>query len=99
MGYQLGVVPIAHVWHAVGASSNDSQSKNFYFWSARNRFIYASDVGLTRRQLILGRGALNSLRFVASALSQRNSRFTKALAALRGTFAGFKFAGECKKHI
>ncbi len=93
LGYQLGVVPFAHVWHAVGASSDDSQSKNFYFWSARNRFIYATDVGVDRRQLVLGRGALNSLRIVASALLQRNGRFTKAHAALRGTYAGFKSTG------
>ncbi len=94
MGYQLGVVPLAHVWHAVGASSNDSQSENFFFWSARNRFVYAAEVGVERHQLILGRGALTSLRFVTSALLQRNGRFTKAHAALRGTYAGFKFARE-----
>ncbi|WP_158021325.1 glycosyltransferase family 2 protein [Mycolicibacterium chubuense] len=88
LGYKLGVVPSAALWHAVGASSGASQSGTFYYWFARNRFRFAADIGVTRRQLAFGRGAYESLRVVAKALKEREGRLSKLRAAVRGTLAG-----------
>jgi len=71
LGFRLGVVPSAHLWHAVGASSGSGQSRTYYYWAARNRFVFASDMGVPRHRLVVGRGGLESLRSVAHALLER----------------------------
>lgn len=90
LGYRLGVVPSAHLWHAFGASSGFGQSRTFYYWTARNRFAFAADIGVPRHRLIVGRGGLESLRKVAQALLEREGRLSKVSAALRGTFDGLR---------
>lgn len=91
LGFRLGVVPSAHLWHAVGASSGSGQTKVFYYWSTRNRFTFANDIEVPRRQLIVGRGGLESLRPIAKALIQeREGRFSKASAAIQGTLKGIR---------
>lgn len=84
----LGVVPAAMLWHAVGASSGHGQSPTFYYWYARNRFIFASDIGFPRWRLIAGSGAQQSLRFIAKALMEPQGRLRKMKEAVRGTWAG-----------
>jgi len=86
--FRLGVVPAAMLWHAVGASSGHGQSPTFYYWYARNRFIFSSDIGFPRWRLIAGSGAVQSLRFIAKALREPEGRFRKMKEAVRGTFAG-----------
>jgi len=88
LGFRLGVVPSAHLWHAVGASSGSGQSRTYYYWAARNRFVFASDMGVPRHRLVVGRGGLESLRSVAHALLEREGRLSKASAAIRGTLEG-----------
>lgn len=89
LGFRLGMVPAARLWHAVGASSGSGQSRTFYYWSTRNRFAYAVDTGVPRRRLLFGRGGLESLRPVARALLvEREGRLAKASAAIRGTIQG-----------
>ena len=93
LGFRLGVVPSAHLWHQVGASSGRDQSRTFHYWHARNRFAFASDIGIPRRRLIFGRGGIESLRPVARALLvEREGRLSKASAAIRGTIRGFRSA-------
>jgi GT2 family glycosyltransferase len=89
LGLKLGVVPAALLWHAVGASSGSGQSATYYFWSTRNRIVFAGDIGISRRQLLVGRGGIESLRHIAKALlTERDGRFLKTRAAIRGTVEG-----------
>ncbi|MHA7661571.1 glycosyltransferase family protein [Mycolicibacterium sp. HS_4_1] len=90
LGLRLGVVPAARLWHAVGASSGCGQSRLFYYWAARNRFVYARDTGIARRRLISGRGAVESLRLIARALREGEGRIPKVCSAIRGTWHGFR---------
>lgn len=90
MGLHLGVVPSAHLWHAVGASSGYGQSQTYYYWSTRNRFTLANDMALGRLQLVCGRGGLETLRPVAKAMREREGRLSKTRAALRGTVDGIR---------
>lgn len=87
-GMRLGVVPAAHLWHAVGASSGTGQSPTFHYWFARNRFLFARDIGVPRRRLLMGRGAPETLRIVCKAMVERDDRFAKTRAAVRGTISG-----------
>ncbi|MCV7177489.1 glycosyltransferase family 2 protein [Mycolicibacterium sphagni] len=90
-GSRLGIVPSAHLWHAVGASSGFAQSPTFYYWVARNRFTFAKDIGIPRRRLIFGFGGLESLRPIArAALREPSGRWSKARAAIRGTLSGLR---------
>ncbi len=90
LGFRLGVVPTARLWHAVGASSGSGQSRTFYYWAARNRFVYARDTGVALQKLILGRGALETLRLIARALREDDERTLKLGAAIRGTRDGIR---------
>jgi len=92
LGLRLGVVPSAHLWHAVGASSGSGQSRTFYYWVARNRFTFARDIGIRRRQLVIGRGGLETLRPVVKSLLEKEGRLGKANAVIRGTLEGFRNA-------
>lgn len=95
LGMRLGVVPSAHLWHAVGASSGCGRSRTYFYWSARNRFKYAIDIGIPRRKLILGRGGIESLRPLAAAiLFEKDGRLPKVKAALRGTLDGLKLSSS-----
>ncbi|SHT66143.1 MAG: glycosyltransferase family 2 protein [Mycobacterium sp.] len=90
LGLRLGVIPSARLWHAVGASSGYGLSPVFYYWATRNRFVYARDTGIARRRLTSGRGALESLRPIVWALRERDQRFRKVRAAMRGTRDGVR---------
>ncbi len=90
LGLRLGVIPSARLWHAVGASSGYGLSSVFYYWATRNRFVYARDTGIERRRLTRGRGALESLRLIFWALREREQRFAKVRAAVRGTCDGVR---------
>ena len=92
-GFRLGVVPSAHLWHQVGGSSGVGKSSTYYYWTAHNRFVFAGDTGVPLRQLLVGRGGLETLRPIAKALlTERRDRFPKTRAAIRGTFRGFSEA-------
>ncbi|GAB7066151.1 glycosyltransferase family 2 protein [Mycolicibacterium hodleri] len=93
-GCRLGVVPSAHLWHAVGASSGTGQSQTFYYWSSRNRFTFARDIGVSRRRLAFGKGGIETLRTIGKALRETEGRLPKAIAATRGIFEGFTQAGK-----
>jgi len=91
LGLRLGVVPTAQLWHAIGASSGSGLSRTFYYWSARNRFTFARDLGISRHRLVLGRGGVESLRPVARAVFvEREGRLSKAGAAIKGTLDGLR---------
>jgi GT2 family glycosyltransferase len=94
IGLRLGVVPAARLWHAGGASSGGcrprSISSTVYYWAARNRFVYARDTGLPRRQLMSGRGGLESMRLIVMALLEREDRLRKTQSAIRGTYDGIR---------
>ncbi len=89
IGFTLGVVPAAHLWHHVGGSLGGRRSQAFYYWNARNRIKFASDIGVPRRRFLYGPGGLESLRLVARALFvEQEGRLSKARAAIRGTVRG-----------
>lgn len=91
LGFRLGVVPSSLLWHAVGASSGAGQSATFYYWFARNRFVYGRDIGIPLRQVIIGRGFIETIRPVARTLfRERRPRLAKFRAAIRGTIDGWK---------
>ncbi len=95
MGMRLGVVPAARLWHAVGASSGYGQSPTFYYWSARNRFIFASDIGISRSRLIRGRAGIETLRIIArAAIRESEGRARKVRAAVEGTLHGLTRANR-----
>lgn len=101
LGLRLGVVPSAHLWHEVGGSSGSGRSATFYYWSTRNRFAFAHDIGVPRRKLLLGPGGIESLRPLGWALlTERTRRVSKATAAVKGMIHGFKsphFSAEVTK--
>ncbi|WP_167106245.1 glycosyltransferase family 2 protein [Mycobacterium sp. DL592] len=88
-GRRLGVVPAAHLWHAVGASSGYGKSRSFYYWSTRNRFTFAGDIGLSRWQVVGGRRGVECFRPIAHAIREREGRLSKVRHAIRGTLDGF----------
>ncbi|MGV0795687.1 glycosyltransferase family 2 protein [Mycolicibacterium elephantis] len=91
LGFRLGVVPSAHLWHHIGGSSGTRRSPTYYYWTARNRFAFATDIGIPRRRLFLGRAGLESLRPIGRALAvERVNRMAKARAAIRGTLDGLR---------
>lgn len=90
LGFHLGVVPAARLWHAAGASSGNGQSRTFYYWFARNRFAYAADIGVPRRRLVWGRGGIETVRPLVRALKERDAALSKLHAVVRGTFDGYR---------
>ena len=95
LGFRLGIVPSAHLWHHVGASSGSGLSVTYYYWAARNRFTFARDIGFGRRRLIVARGGVESLRPVARALLiEREGRLRKTSAAIRGTLHGLRLGSR-----
>jgi N-acetylglucosaminyl-diphospho-decaprenol L-rhamnosyltransferase len=91
LGFRLGVVPSAHLWHAIGASSGSLESATYFYWSTRNRFAFARDTGVPRRRLMVGRAGLESLRPIARALLVGGEgRLSKTSAAIRGTLSGLR---------
>ncbi|MGY4712358.1 glycosyltransferase family 2 protein [Mycolicibacterium sp. CBM1] len=91
LGVRLGVVPAARLWHEVGGSSGSGRSTTFYYWTARNRFTFARDIGMSPRRLVVGRGGVESLRPLGWALlRERSERLRKARAVVRGTFDGLR---------
>lgn len=87
-GMTIAVVPTARLWHAVGASSGRGHTPTFYYWSARNRAKFASDIGLHKRQLVVGKAATETARHIARAFMEPVQRWRKVRAALRGTRDG-----------
>jgi GT2 family glycosyltransferase len=94
LGLRLGVVPTARLWHAGGASSGGyarrSISTTTYYWSARNRFVYARDTGVPRRRLLSGSGGVESLRLIAMAALEHEERLLKTRSAVRGVWDGLR---------
>ncbi|MBB3747578.1 hypothetical protein FHT44_000039 [Mycolicibacterium sp. BK634] len=91
LGFRLGVVPAARLWHEVGGSSGSGRTTTFYYWVSRNRFTFAGDIGISRRRLLVGRGGLESLRpLVWVLIREQEGRLAKARAVVRGTFHGLR---------
>ncbi len=94
-GCRLGVVPSAHLWHAVGASSGTGQSQTFF---TIGPLAIASLSPATSEShdadSRLGKGV--SKRFAPSVRRcvRRRGRLPKAIAATRGIFEGFTQAGK-----
>lgn len=98
VGLRLGVVASAHLWHAVGGSSGLGESETFYYWTARNRFLFARDLGVPMLRLITGRALVQILRSIAKPLLlESNGRLAKTRAAMRGTLAGIKALEESSR--
>lgn len=102
MGLRLGVVPTARLWHAGGASSGGRArraiSTTTYYWSARNRFVYARDTGVPRRQLLAGSGGVESFRLIAMAALEHEERFLKTRSAVCGVWDGLRQYDRSAKH-
>ncbi len=94
LGKALGVVPAAQLWHAVGSSSKNVRGRNFYYWIARNRFVFADKVGVRRRQLVLGSGALETLKMLVRPLLGGGPRLSNTYSAFRGTISGLWIHGR-----
>ncbi len=91
LGFRLGVVPSAHLWHAISASSGNLESAFYFYWSTRNRFAFARDTGVPRRRLMVGRAGLETVRPIARALLVGGEgRLSKTRAAIRGTLSGLR---------
>ncbi|MUL76170.1 glycosyltransferase family 2 protein [Mycolicibacterium sp. CBMA 226] len=94
LGLRLGVVPTARLWHAGGAASGgharQSISTTTYYWSARNRFVFARDTGVPRRRLLAGSGGIESVRLIAMAALEREERLLKIRSAVRGAWDGLR---------
>lgn len=99
LGFRLGVVPSATLWHAIGASSGRIESATYFYWSTRNRFAFARDAGVPLRRLFLGRGGLETLRPIARALLVGGEgRISKTKAAIGGTISGLaRTQGSARK--
>lgn len=90
-GRVLRVVPNARVWHAQGASSEDSPGGNgpaFYYFNQRNRVLVCGPaVGAWR--LVAVTGLRETLRLlVRPLLLERSGRLTKASASVKGVRDG-----------
>ncbi len=94
LGFKLGVVPSATLWHAVGASSGVGQSATFYYWFARNRFRFARDIGVNPRSLLVGSRGVDTLRRAVQAVRERDGKSVKLRAFFRGLRDGLADAED-----
>lgn len=96
---RMTIVRDAVVWHAVGGTADEAgQSKNFYYYSARNRLIVMLERGRGRAMLrpqILVNLAKLPLRAVRR---ESSAPFTKASMALWGYLAGITLALRGARH-
>lgn len=88
LGETMAVVPMATIWHAVGASSGTGETPTFFYWAARNRVQFAVDTGHSFWDLLVGAGSMETYRFLLRALRGREGRLSRLWAATRGTWNG-----------
>lgn len=92
-GLRLAVDLDAVVWHAVGGSGDSAgKSAVYYQYMQRNRMLVASEWS-SRWNLLLGGGAIESLRLLLRPLKERRGRREKFVAGARGLRDGFRLAG------
>jgi len=96
---RMTVIGDASVWHAVGGTSDEAgQSRNFYYYSARNRVRVMIDRG-NGASLLAPRGLTELAKFVLRPLRrERSERLQKALRAVEGYLTGAKDALRSRKN-
>lgn len=89
-GNRLGVVGSARVWHKVGGSQGgDGKSALYFYYMARNRLLVCRPDG-GRLGLLAVVGLRYTLRLLRSALRERDERWVKSMAVVRGSLAGLR---------
>lgn len=85
LGLRMTVIRDASVWHAVGGTSEETgQSRNFYYYSARNRVRVMIDRG-NGLELLRPRGFKELVKFALRPLRRERSQpLRKAGLVLRG---------------
>lgn len=89
LGLRMTVIRDASVWHAVGGTSDETgQSRNFYYYSARNRVRVMIDRG-SGLELLRPRGLKELAKFALRPLRcERSQRLRKTCLALTGYVVG-----------
>jgi N-acetylglucosaminyl-diphospho-decaprenol L-rhamnosyltransferase len=88
-GLRLGVDPAITVWHAVGKSSaHEGRSQTYYYFMARNRFLFARERAGSARGLYTGIGLMETLRLMARAAREPGRKAPRVRAVLKGTMHG-----------
>ncbi|WP_232536677.1 glycosyltransferase family 2 protein [Curtobacterium flaccumfaciens] len=89
LGLRMTVIRDASVWHAVGGTSDETgQSRNFYYYSARNRVRVMIDRG-SGLELLRPRGLRELAKFALRPLRrERSQRLRKTCLALTGYVVG-----------
>lgn len=97
LGLRLAVDLDAVVWHAVGGSG-DSHGKSavYYRYMQRNRMLVASGWS-SRWNLLLGGGAVETIKLLVRPLKEQQGRREKFAAGLGGLLTGFRRAGTQRK--
>lgn len=89
-GFRLAVDSDARIWHAVGGSGDDSgKSAVYYYYMQRNRMLVAAP-WTSRWNLLLGRGAIETMKLTLRPLREKSEKLAKARASVRGLIEGFR---------
>lgn len=88
MGFRLGVARNATIWHEVGGSEKSSgMSATYYYHMQRNRLWFGRR-WLSRRQIVLGSGSLETLLLVLRPLKEKKGRLNKTFSSIKGLVHG-----------
>ncbi|WP_186317638.1 glycosyltransferase [Curtobacterium sp. 9128] len=91
LGLHMAVLPSAVVWHLEGGSGEGEagRSRRYHRYMARNRLVVSRRHGARLTTLLIGAGAVETLKIVARPLvREHHGKLGKALAALVGTLEG-----------
>ncbi len=91
LGLRMTIAADAVVWHAVGGTGEGSgQSKNFYYYSARNRLKIMFGRGQGRR-LLTPYGLMSLAKFALRPLRrEKQDRLAKCALVVRGYVEGYR---------
>lgn len=98
IGLRMTVIGDASVWHAVGGTSDEAgQSRNFYYYSARNRVRVMIERG-NGSQLVHPTGLKELVKFALRPVRrERSQRFRKTGSVMAGYLAGVTSARASSK--
>lgn len=89
-GLRMGVDLDAHIWHEEGGSGEGhGRSPVYYFYMQKNRLIVESEYS-SRWNLVAGTGAMETIRLLVRPLREKEGKFLKLRASLRGLAAGIR---------
>lgn len=100
LGLCMTVIGDASVWHAVGGTSDEvGQSRNFYYYSARNRVRVMIERG-NGSELLRPRGLIELTKFALRPFRrERSERPRKTILAVAGYFVGVTSARSRSNHV